>query len=213
MFTYIIIMKNILYFILVFLLISCELTGIKLNCDEEMELTQQELTWGQEQDSILYISSTGDTIFTYLEQVLYAGLGNYCPKPANKQIYYKVNSSDKIFLVNYFISKTEQYGSKISFQFNSSNVNSDVPVIGISQSMGSIDIETNEPRDIREVDYAQTTKLGTHELNGEIYNNVFLIEDLKKSEVPEIDIFRFYVNPSGILRIEFYDGEVWDRID
>ena len=207
-------MKNILYFILIFLLFGCELTGLKTSCDEELEFTQQELAWGQEQDSLFYlVLGRNDTMKFVLQLAGRDKDDNSCPKSDTKKIVYKPINTSEFSRISFFLDKSEKYGSKISFQFNSSNVNSDVPVIGISQSMGSIDIETNEPRDIREVDYAQTTKLGTHELNGKTYNNVFVVEDLKKSEVPQIDIFRFYVNPSGILRIEFYDGEIWDRID
>ena len=207
-------MKNILYFILIFLLFGCELTGLKTSCDEELEFTPQELVWGKEKDSILYLNSeNSDTVKVILQSAGRDKDDSYCPKVDVKDVAYKPLNNNKLSRVSFHLKKSEKYGSNILFKFNSSESSSQINLIGNSQDMGYIDIAKNEPIDVSSIDYTQTTKLGTHELNGEIYNNVFLIEDLKKSEVPEIDIFRFYVNPSGILRIEFYDGEIWDRID
>ncbi len=207
-------MKNIFYILILFLLVSsCELTGIKTKCDEKLEFTQQELSWGQEWDSLFFLSSRNDTIKFVLLGISDAKLSSECPTPATKQIGYNPTNTDKFSQISFHLSKSESYGSNIAYKFNSSDNNSQVNIVGSSQDMGYIDIEKNESIDIREIDYTQTTKLGTHELNGKIYDNVFVIEDLKESEVPQIDISRFYVNPSGILRIEFYDGEIWDRVD
>ena len=207
-------MKNIFYFILIFLLLSCELTGLKLNCDEEMEFTSQELSWGQEKDSLFYFSSTtNDTVKFNLQLAGRTKDGTICPKADVRTIIYKSINTNEFSRMSFFLDKSERYGSQISFQFNSSNVNSDIPIVGISQSMGRINIASNQPIETRYRDYVSNIKLGTYKLNGKVYDNVFVLEDFKESEVPQIDIFRFYVNPSGILRIEFYDGEIWDRID
>ena len=207
-------MKNIFCLILVFFLVSCELIGLKTNCDEEMEFTQQELAWGQEQDSLFYlVLGRNDTMKFVLQLAGRDKDDNSCPKSDTKKIVYKPINTSEFSRISFFLDKSEKYGSQISFQFNSNNVNSDVPLVGISQSMGRINIASNQPIETAYRDYVSNTKLGIYELNGRVYENVFVLEDSKESEVPQIDIFRFYVNPSGILRIEFYDGEIWDRID
>ncbi|AFM05502.1 hypothetical protein Fleli_3168 [Bernardetia litoralis DSM 6794] len=193
-----------------FLFISCTENINKIGCGEITNIgfdSQDSLWLPIKKDSLLYSNENGAVLFNLYDYQSITINKSKCNNPIhfsadygtlNKQLFYSIsiNKSDEKSAINYSFSKM------------SDNL---IPII--AQAMGIIDIETNQPINTESVDFVQTTKLGTHELNGKTYNDVFVIEDLKESEVPEIDISRFYVNPSGILRIEFYDGEIWDRVD
>ena len=206
---------SILIIFILSLFTSCIEDINKIGCGEitNVEFDRQDSVWVLEaKDSLYYQSNRGENIVLSLfeNKVHQLSIEN-CNRPIGLILSY--SCSKKIGLVNVAVTRYEQkegINTTILYSFSQMTENL-IPIS--SQPMGLIDVRMNQSINIEEIDFIQTTKLGTHELNGEIYNNVFLIEDLKKSEVPQIDIFRFYVNPSGILRIEFYDGEIWDRID
>jgi hypothetical protein len=210
-------MKNIFlfssYFVLLcFALFSCEIEALTYKRDDS-QFTKQDSVWIIERkDTILYNSNLNREIILSLYE--YKGRnGNVGKKPINMTINYN-SRSNKLNRILIYITRHgngEQSSGSVGYSFSQINEYNLIPII--EQPMGLIDTDTNQPINTSSNQYVKTTKLGTHQLNEKTYNDVFVIEDLKKSEVPEIDIFRFYVNPSGILRIEFYDGEVWDRID
>jgi hypothetical protein len=189
---------------------SCTQDVVDIGCKQRTysSFNSQDSIWLPiKEDSLLYSNESEVVLFNLYDYRSIIINKSKCNYPIhfsadygtpNKQLFYSIsiNKSDEESTINYSFSKM-----------------SDNLVSVIAQPMGIIDMETNQPINTEAIDYVQTTKLGTHTLNEKTYNDVFVIEDLKKSEVPEIDISRFYVNPSGILRIEFYDGEVWDRID
>ena len=188
----------------------------RIGCGEitNVEFDSQDSVWLPiVKDTIICKSSTGeDVVLSLLDSDIFnEEADGGCTRPISFVLDYFCNR--KIGRVYSSITKYDsknKINSTITYAFSQITDNL-IPVT--QQVMGSIDVRTNRPVDKEITRYVKTTKLGTHELNGEIYNDVFLIEDLDKNNVPEIDIFRFYVNPSGILRIEFYDGEIWDRID
>ena len=210
-------MKNfVLYTICIYTfsisLFSCEFEN-QIPKVENSQFTKQDSIWIIERkDTIVYSSNLDRKVSLSLYEYE-ARNGKIGKKPINMTIDYTSISSrlDRIIIYITRHGNGENSVGSVGYSFSQTNEDNLIPIV--DQPMGLIDTDTNQPINTGSTQYVETTKLGTHELNGEIYNNVFLIEDLKKSEVPQIDIFRFYVNPSGILRIEFYDGEVWDRID
>jgi hypothetical protein len=209
-------MKYSILIILVFsFLTSCIQDIGKIGCGEitDVEFDRQDSVWILPTiDTLYYQSNQGDSILlTLYEEKLDMLSVTNCKRPV---VYMLAYSCDRniglVQLINTRYDFKEKIDATMLYSF-SQLTNNLIPIT--AQKMGLIDTQTNQPINTSSTQYVQTTKLGTHELNGKTYNDVFVIEDLKKSEVPEIDIFRFYVNPSGILRIEFYDGEVWDRID
>jgi hypothetical protein len=188
----------------------------KIGCEEitDVEFDRQDSVWILPIiDTLHYQSNQGDTILLSLfeEKVDILRSITNCKRPIGYRLGYSCDK--KIGLLSFAVTKydfKDKIDCSILYSFSQLS-NNLIPIT--QQSMGYIDIRNNQPINTESNQYVKTTKLGTHELNRKTYNDVFVIEDLKKSEVPEIDIFRFYVNPSGILRIEFYDGEIWDRVD
>ncbi|AFM05500.1 hypothetical protein Fleli_3164 [Bernardetia litoralis DSM 6794] len=198
-----------------FLFISCTENINKIGCGEitNVEFDRQDSVWVLEAKDSLYYQSNrgGNIVLSLFENKVHKLSIENCNRPIGLILSY--SCSKKIDLINVAITRYEQkkgINTTILYSFSQMTENL-IPIS--SQPMGLIDVRINQPINTEEIDFVQTTKLGTHQLNGKTYNDVFVIEDLDKNEVPEIDIFRFYVNPSGILRIEFYDGEIWDRVD
>ncbi|AFM05504.1 hypothetical protein Fleli_3172 [Bernardetia litoralis DSM 6794] len=163
-------------------------------------------------DTIIYKSNKGnDIVWSLYDYQSKNFIDSGCKRPLGTSTDYSCSRKiDRIVISMARYDKVEKIVSNIGYAFSQLTDNL-IPIT--QQVMGLIDVKTNQPINTNSNQYVQTTKLGTHELNGKTYNDVFVIEDLSESNVPQIDIFRFYVNPSGILRIEFYDGEVWDRVD
>jgi hypothetical protein len=209
-------MKYLILIPLVFsFLTSCIQDIGKIGCQDTTDsaFDVQDSVWmPNEIDTIIYKSSKGNIVVWSLYDYQNKNfIDDDCKRPLVSSIDYSCSRRiDRIVLSMVRYDKREKVISNIGYAF-SQLTNDIIPIT--DQPMGLINVRTNQPINTEAIDYVQTTKLGTYTLNEKTYNDVFVIEDLKKSEVPEIDISRFYVNPSGILRIEFYDGEVWDRID
>lgn len=208
------------YLILITLVLSFLTSCIqdigRIGCKEigDVSFLKSDSAWiPHKVDTINYISTLGRnityTMFQYEEANFFAST---CKNPIAVAVDYH-SMEMKLNRISINITRYEEENksnTNIGYAF-SQLTNNLIPII--QQKMGLIDVRTNQSINTEEVDFVKTTKLGTHQLNEKTYNDVFVIEDLDKSYVPEIDIFRFYVNPSGILRIEFYDGEIWDRVD
>ena len=199
----------------IFFLASCTQELVEIGCGDKKNtvFTVQDSTWLPNINKSLFYKKSDSTILEFKVEDYRIDNDNdgSCIRPIQLSVDYISNSSrlQRIFIG---VSRGE-YNNGYHQIFYSFSIYEDTQIPFVAQSMGIIDIEDNQPINTETTQYVETTKLGTHELNGKTYNNVFVVEDLKESEVPQIDIFRFYVNPSGILRIEFYDGEIWDRID
>ncbi len=201
-------MKNLLIFISFILVCSCsDLFECKIR-----QISEREESWFPKLDEKWNFSSNNESFISFTCVSEYRGI------PRKKCNDYDVNqvmlldsgynASLYEIAFNTVIGNTE--GVRSEFVFASGEIYTEFP-IRITQSMACLSIADERP--------CRTDRYGdfyfyhsTKELNGNRYENVIEFNDPEPNRIPEVDISRFYVNQKGILRIEFYGGEVWDRV-
>ncbi len=209
-----IIMKNIFIILLLFIVSSCDLIDAIDGCEnpEPMELTENDKNWIPK-DSVQYFAIYQDTfsIKIGLSEPLHDHQNIIdCAKPViyrtSLATKYIPNSNLAVY-ANLYKSKKE---TNISYTFSKSTPNN--LAVGTNQMMGMIDLDTNLPVPMDDSYFVHSEYLGNHTIRGREYTEVYKFTDLDESNVPEIDVASIIVSPIGFLRIEFYSGEVWERI-
>lgn len=205
-------MKKILYILLLVITSSCDVIDMIDGCEEptQVELSEQDKKWLT--DSIQYFTKEIDTFkvrsgeFVILDR---AGVIN-CEMPIQHQMSIQV---DDISYKNIYIYASIYKSPKetnISYSFSKDTP--DNLIVGVNQIMGMIDLEGNQVVPLDNIDFIHGEYLGNHTIRGREYTEVYRFTDLDESNVPEIDVASIIVSPMGFLRIEFYDGEVWERV-
>ena len=206
-------MKNIFYFLLfsTLLLGSCDTLELIDGCKDPkpIELTENDKRWLT--DSIQYFISENDTFqirgggFIILDK---EGVIN-CKMPIQHKSSIQIDEISTKNLTVYLSIYKSPNETNIAYIFSKDTPNN--LVVGVNQTMGMIDLINNRPappngsRIIGEY-------LGNYTIRGREYTEVYKFTDLDESNIPEIDVASIIVSPMGFLRIEFYDGEVWERV-
>ncbi|AFM05501.1 hypothetical protein Fleli_3166 [Bernardetia litoralis DSM 6794] len=207
-------MKNILFItLLLFIVSSCDLIDAVDGCDtpEKMELTENDQKWIPK-DSIQYFAVNNDTFnlpsYSFSVDYLYdTKIDCRIPIVYSKSLATKYipNANITIYIG---ITREANYAN-ISYNFSK---NTNTQIVGRSQLMGTIDLDRNLPIPMEDSYSIHSEYLGNYTIRGREYTEVYKFTDLDESNVPEIDVSSIIVSPLGFLRIEFYDGEVWERI-
>ena len=196
-----------------FLVSSCDLIDIVDGCDEPevMELTENDRRWLP--DSIQYFIIQEDTFSvqtSYFPPAYEPEAVSDCKTP----VFYRNSLITKdvvdIKMAIYTDITKEANYTNIMYRFSKSTPNSSV--IGRSQVMGIIDLDRSLPVPMDNSYFVHSEYLGNHTIRGREFTEVYKFTDLDKNNVPEIDVFSITVSPIGFLRIEFYSGEVWERV-
>lgn len=208
-------MKNVIYILLLLtcLLSSCDIIELIDGCKDPkaVELTDNDKIWMP--DSIQYFVKENDTfrIETLFTKPIYSESAVIdCKKPVlykSSPITEKISKKNLVLYTNINKSSRE---TNISYEFFKGIPNN--LVVGVNQVMGMIDLETQNVIPLDNIDYVHGEYLGNHTIRGREYTEVYKFTDLNENNTPEIDVASIIVSPIGFLRIEFYDGEVWERI-
>ncbi len=184
-------------------------------CKETRYPNQGELSWfPDESDKTSFISSLNNDTLTYVCSIAeFDKEGSICEPTYGYHHLELISSVDRFTIGNIIyrsiLKKTE--GLRLDFNFGVENVNPEIPVVGTYQDMGCINVTDEKPCNNER--YGNSFFYhATKQLNGTTYEGVIEMNDYEPNRIPEVDISRFYVNQKGILRIEFYSGEVWDRV-
>ncbi|WP_245532608.1 hypothetical protein [Bernardetia litoralis] len=191
---------------------SCDTIDLIDGCKnpEKMELTESDERWIT--DSVQYFVNNNDTfrVRNLFVKPLYSDVKVNCKLP----VLYKSSPitdeiSDKNIVAYVNINKSPKE-TNIAYIFSKDTP--DNLVVGVNQTMGIIDIENNRPIINAGAYFIYSEYLGNYTIRSREYTEVYKFTDLDESNVPEIDVSSIIVSPLGFLRIEFYDGEVWERI-
>ena len=207
-------MKNTIYVLLLFMLCitSCDIIGIPNNCEnlQPMKLTENDKRWLT--DSVQYFIKENDTFR------MHSSIGEPneiessimdCQIPIQYFIPLQTNEITSKFIgVRIDLLKTSKE-TNISYTFSKNTP--DNLVVGVNQMMGLIDLDENQPAPPSGSGVIGEY-LGNHTIRGREFTEVYKFTDLNERNVPEIDVASITVSPIGFLRIEFYDGEVWERV-
>lgn len=194
-------MKNILYFLLIIFLSSCE----EIICDSNQIDLANEWT-ALPTETIRFIPSIERNIVEFrVSEIVRLGLNN-CYSDYETRSVFGQDTITNTYLrgINYEIVATENnvrvyYSFLPADLFRSGNSPQD------NQKIGCLSLLQNSKCT------HERNEIGDLTINGIPHKEVFeLLEN--KTEPKRKDVKRIVVNKKGILQIEFYDGEVWSRI-
>jgi len=194
-------MKNILYFLLIISLSSCE----EIICDSNQTDLANEWT-ALPTEIIRFIPSIERDIVEFrVSEIVRLGL-NDCYSNYETRSIFGQDTIINTYLrgINYEIVATEN-NVKIYYSFLSADLFRAGNSFQDSQKLGCIPLLQNSKCT------NERNEIGDFTINGIPHKEVFeLLEN--KTEPKRRDVKRILVNKKGILQIEFYDGEVWSRI-
>ncbi len=174
-------------------------------------LSENDKEWlPQEGEKWIFSSNNGDTMIYTCTSIISDRMGSVCNDYGlSYGLEGEKNNSYKLSDI-FYTAIVNQKSVRGGFIFHTGGTYTEF-LIQISQDMGCIDITKERPCNL---DFYKNSYFyhSSKELNGTIYEGVIEMNDYEPNRIPEVDISRFYVNQKGILRIEFYSGEVWDRV-
>ncbi len=173
--------------------------------------TERERSWIPETGDKWSFTSNNGTTFSFtcldgIEDDRIGGCKDY--EGGNVLMLDQEESAPLIYIIYGFSVK--QKGIRTGFIFHTGGMQEEFP-IRVSQSMGCLDVTGEKPCNASSIG-TNNVYIGTKVFNDNTYEGVIEMNDYEPNRIPEVDISRFYVNQRGILRIEFYSGEVWDRV-
>ncbi len=201
-----------LFMLLVFPLI-CSCSEF-LECKETRLPNERETTWFPNlRDSIVFISNSSTDLVKYTcTNAWFEYETDMCGVVIGYHTFNLLNESNfQIESFSLLSSLKRNEGLTLYYNFFPNNYQLELPVASYSQDIGCVNVSRERPC-VSERYGNSFFYHSTKQFNGITYEGVIEMNDYEPNRIPEVDISRFYVNQKGILRIEFYSGEVWDRV-
>ncbi len=196
-------MKILFYLSLIFILLSCQEI---INCSVKKTDLAEKWT-ALPTEKISFLPSIARNVIEFeVEEIVRLGLPNDCRTTYETRSIFEQDTITNTYLrgITYEIIATEN-DVKIYYSFFPASP----AIVGTSspqfQKLGCISV-LQESRCTNE-----RNEIGNVTINGILHREVIELKE-NKSRPNQKEIKQILANKKGILRIEFYDGEIWNRI-